>query len=135
MTLLARIESATGPDREIDAEIWERIGLTEGHERHCRDWCRRHKLPRARYLNAWSPAFTGSVDAALTLVPDGLWIEITDMQNGLVASHATIFGPSSVFGSSPDVKGYGQHLPGQRALAICAAAEQFLDDMVGEPKL
>ena len=32
------------------------------------------------------------------------------------------------------VKGYGQHLPGQRALAICAAAEQFLDDMVGEPK-
>lgn len=74
--LIERLQAAPGPDRAIDADIFRAIGLTEAQERHCKDWCRmdgRTDLTTDRYIAAWAPAFTRSVDDALTLLPPGLW--------------------------------------------------------------
>ena len=61
--LIERIEAASGPDRELDHEIYEYLGS-----------------PVVRMVSAtthgtdlvnWAPFYTASVDAALTLVPEG----------------------------------------------------------------
>lgn len=75
-SLLSRLQSLTGPDREIDGEI----ALMNG-------W--RH-LPSGLWLSATCqghadpPEYTTSIEAALTLVPD--WAN----------SHGYDFGPRSV---------------------------------------
>lgn len=57
--LIARIESADGPDRELDVAIHESIGNVV--DRGCpADWHSEDETPR----------YTASVDAALTLVPE-----------------------------------------------------------------
>lgn len=76
--LIARLEAATGPDRELDAAIALAVGYTtypdgygDGNE-----WIdpQGNHLPRAVRMGAQPPKFTASIDAALTLVPDGcLW--------------------------------------------------------------
>lgn len=74
--LLAALQAATGPSRELDAAIFRYIGLTEAQERHARSWCRmdrRTDLTRDDFIRSWAPAFTSSLDDALTLVPEG-WI-------------------------------------------------------------
>lgn len=76
--LIARLEAADGPSNAIDVDIFRIIGLTEAQESHCRKWCKmdgRTDLTRDHYIVAWAPDFTRSIDAALTLVPDGwsLW--------------------------------------------------------------
>lgn len=61
--LIERIEAASGPDRALDHEIYEYLGS-----------------PVVRMVSAttygtdlvnWAPFYTASVDAALTLVPEG----------------------------------------------------------------
>ena len=64
MTILARLQAATGPDREIDAAIavhlgWTKIGNGYG-------W----KSPDDDKYHAEYPAFTGSLDLAETLAGD-----------------------------------------------------------------
>lgn len=55
--LIERLEKATGPDRILDDAIWTAIG---------------HK-------GGFSAQFTGSIDAALTLVPRGaIWKVFND---------------------------------------------------------
>lgn len=73
--LAARIERADGPDRALDAEIalaagyrtWP-DGYGEGSE-----WedPKGNRLPRVRGFGAQPPHFTGSLDAAMQLVPEG----------------------------------------------------------------
>lgn len=53
--LINRLKAATGPDRHLDADIHEASG--GGHT--------------SVILEAFLPRYTGSIDAALTLVPDG----------------------------------------------------------------
>ena len=65
--LSERVMSLSGPDREVDAEIAPLLRLrivNEGHPigRVCYDQ-NSHAVPL--------PAFTGSIDAAMTLVPEG----------------------------------------------------------------
>lgn len=84
--LIERVEAATGPDRRLDAEIAAavRMGLPSG----C-DWAFRfpkweaapNQTGTVRIIGNWdgngdhiagnfcSPAYTGSVDTAMTLVP------------------------------------------------------------------
>jgi hypothetical protein len=51
--LIARLEAATGPDRQLDVDIFVEVAWTgQGDERT-------------------PPAYTSSIDAALTLVPEG----------------------------------------------------------------
>jgi hypothetical protein len=63
--LADRVEALTGPDREIDAEIGMAMGLKNtmrvGHE------C----LGTDRVVPVRCPAYSASLDAALTLVPGG----------------------------------------------------------------
>ena len=72
--LLARVLEGTGPDRELDAEIARMIGLRvveEGHPigRQCYD-----KSGLAVDLRR----YTASLDAALTLVPEGWRVNTAD---------------------------------------------------------
>lgn len=63
--LIARLENATGPDRSIDDAIFE---LAHGRKRG-RSTFEQYE-PSERL-----PEYTGSIDAALTLVPEGYtWI-------------------------------------------------------------
>lgn len=67
IALAARVEQAQGPDRELDAEIARAIGWKESLSG--RWW----KPPGGDDWNFVLPPFTASLDAALTLVPEG-WI-------------------------------------------------------------
>ena len=58
--LIERVEAATGPDRRIDAAIWYAvIEKPLPGEKRDRD-----------VIGRW-PAYTASLDAAMTLVPEG----------------------------------------------------------------
>jgi hypothetical protein len=56
--LIQRLRAATGPDRELDAEIYRFIPVSD----------RQHLVV--------VPAYTASLDAAITLIPDGLDWEV-----------------------------------------------------------
>lgn len=67
MELAAACERAGGPDRELDVEIASHFGfrvVDEGHPlgRQCYD---------ADHRSVRLPAYTASLDAAMTLVPEG----------------------------------------------------------------
>ena len=62
MTLIERLEAATGPDRELDAAILVAVG----GKRRFDDWWIGY-----RFIGREASAFTASIDAALTLVPEG----------------------------------------------------------------
>lgn len=112
MTLIERIEAAKGPDRELDVEIAFASGwrMRDGYW----IWPKRFRLPIGNL--AEPPFFTGSIDAAETLVLDGYqwsvgscgendgpWacVELHDFDKGC-----------------PDFTGTGE----TEALALCAAA-------------
>lgn len=68
-TLALRCESANGPDRELDAEIGVMAGfrvVDEGHPLGLQCYT-------ARGQSVPLPRYTASLDAAITLVPDG-WV-------------------------------------------------------------
>jgi hypothetical protein len=53
--LIARVEAATGPDYDIDREIWRAVDHDAAEE----------------YAACETPAYTASLDAAVSLVPSG----------------------------------------------------------------
>lgn len=67
VALIERLEKAEGPSRELDAHIGWHVGGWRGHicptPESVYDGVRKNKLPVSGY--------TGSIDAALTLVPEG----------------------------------------------------------------
>lgn len=69
--LIARLEKATGPDRELDAAIWQVSGQIDS--RKFGRWMglqpRGSNLSIADYAMTFAPYFTGSIDAALTPAP------------------------------------------------------------------
>lgn len=114
--LIARLEKATGPDRELDGLIfraideqpgdrWQQFAVGEGGAdvwyRECRD-------EKGAYI---SPSFyTASIDAALALVPDGLDWDVSwvgGVYSGCVGFDATA--DIDVRGATP-------------AIALCIAA-------------
>jgi hypothetical protein len=67
--LIAALRAATGPGRELDA----RIAVLEGAEIHDGDWMLVTSFDgRPKSAVVPVPDYTGSIDAALTLVPEGL---------------------------------------------------------------
>lgn len=67
--LLSRISAAAGPSRELDAEIALAHGWKQERDTFIGDcW----KSPQGRYQPG-PPRYTESIDAALTLVPKGLF--------------------------------------------------------------
>lgn len=68
--LIAALETATGPSRELDVEIGLLLAPEGAH--------RTPDRPAGTYAIApgecrQAPWFTASLDAALTLVPEGMW--------------------------------------------------------------
>lgn len=125
MTLIQRLEDITWPDREVDAEIWANInnGYVEPAQRPCKYATVWHKDEgiktalisgykwRDRKLLGYAhdaPSYTASIDAAITLVPDGwsfgLWgkREVIDCElflrktNTVVSVHDAVSEPISI---------------------------------------
>lgn len=101
MTLHDRIEAAEGACRELDAEIAKLVGWE-------RDTHLNWRRPDGKLVNGTQiPAFTKSIDSALTLVPEGCdWAAGTTVTE---LTFATIGFDRPVHAKTP-------------ALAICAAA-------------
>jgi hypothetical protein len=87
--LIAKLEAAVGPDRELDADIlWltdkrraERVywNAATGLPKPLPDWPRPLSgLGPVAVVN-YAPAYTSSLDAALTLVPDGFQWQVRSM--------------------------------------------------------
>ena len=109
--LIARLEKATGPDRELDEQIQAAIsGATlekqaDGRSAYHRDgfWISIGKvLP-----------YTSSIDAAMTLVPEGMEKDFTDLY-GVARVSVGINAEPGPF--------YGTHEGGSLAIALCIAA-------------
>ena len=122
--LVERIEAATGLDRELDAAIAAALRIGTEH-----DWARNYPKWEGRsdgrvHLEKHGPSFaaptyTASIDAAMTLVPEGWSVDLS------------LPGP---FDGMPYAKlmslernpyGLGESIKGKAptpALAICAAA-------------
>lgn len=99
-TLIAKLEAATGPNRELDALIWCAVGPSQTDEEYDAAWrdsnCQlpiapdrelsgmtlaqaieKHPNRIAKAAAYWNvPRFTASIDAALTLVPEGMSYEL-----------------------------------------------------------
>ena len=101
--LLAKLEQATGPDQEIDILIWLCLGKVLAHPNDNEAWQKRlpmapHVPVNARTLyqayklfptdlrgmrRCWNiPSFTASMDAAMTLMPEGWYWDIRKRQQG-----------------------------------------------------
>ena len=82
--LIERLERATGPDRELDAHVHVMLGPS-GFEAEWQyttfkesiaSWVLRGEIVTA-CSNYEIPAYTGSIDASLTLVPEHFSCELT----------------------------------------------------------
>lgn len=111
--LIERLEAASGPSRGLDAEIAPITGLRivdEGHPigRVCYD-TNNHGVPL--------PAYTASIDAALTLVPKDMRdeLEITTLHQVARVALNLNHGPD-------DGPYYGSHACNSIPLALCIAA-------------
>lgn len=69
LELADRCEKAAGPDRELDAVIWLHLPEQESHAwKHEGDeFSHAYQISGADFI----PKFTASLDAAMTLVPEG----------------------------------------------------------------
>lgn len=107
-SLIIRLEKATGPDRELDAEIWAAVrpdlrsavafAQWKGLRPRGEDW----DTAFANYCRERAPHFSRSVDAALTLVPEGWqwvvggdraanggpWADVQPNHTGVTKTHA-----------------------------------------------
>lgn len=115
MTLLERLALATGPSRELDAEIAQAIGYEHrsigiAHPDNCRVW---YDNLGAK-LMAGLPHFTGSIDAAITLIPEGWkWMLFSDCDVHMESLTLTEF---------PTIAATAKTIP----LALCSAAIQAI---------
>ena len=77
--LIARLQAADGPSRELDAEIW--LATTPGATRkkwgytHLASgrWCEIDETRDATHRLILVPTYTDSLDAAVSLVPNDLY--------------------------------------------------------------
>lgn len=91
--LIARLESATGPDRKLDDAILETVGLVWREDFFV--WSQ----TGARYRGQVN--FTASLDAALALVPNGMAWSVTDRRAegyGSPGSYASVWRMNQLVG-------------------------------------
>lgn len=114
--LIERLEKATGPDRELDLVIAKRFNTYRLNTSYMGpddpDWTEHF------------PEYTASIDAALTLVPDGF-------RHAFWHHHSVYLG-AEVFpdkGGGPMHKGHDAKTP---AIALCIAAMKAREEMEGK---
>ena len=126
--LIARIESADGPSRELDAEIARSIGwgcVVRDPEAQGKYVCWRKHYRSGEWIML--PRYTASIDAALTLVPEG-WRPYSADMSIKGRTRFLIEGPKTEW--STDDEGekcagndwYAQGVAATPALALAAAA-------------
>jgi len=73
LALAERCEGASGPDNELSAAVWLHLPEQEGHAwKHGGDKFKHaHQIAGCGFI----PDYTASLDAAISLVPEGLWAE------------------------------------------------------------
>ena len=108
--LIAALTEATGPDRELDAAIAVAKGW---NRREGSDWFTPPNLTVNHHISEL-PRYTASIDAALTLRPEGALYAIENYDShGVYPEHvrasAWVQGAARAFAATP-------------ALAICTAA-------------
>ena len=102
--LIARLEAATGPDRELDAEIVAYL-CERDRDAIIPKGCR---IGYSDFVAAGAfPYYTESIDAALTLVGDMLWMVNSDRIAWII-------------GEDGKTRGYGAGA--NPAIALCVAA-------------
>ncbi len=126
LELAKRVEALDGPDREVDALIWALVEPQE-HDRRCSfdgmkyaghvhtKTEKKAHIKRLAEYNA--PAFTASLDAAMTLVPEGYQFCVTNGNGAWVRKSAHF----------PTIHGDNKH----PALALVAAALRAKEDTNG----
>ena len=117
LALAERCEQAAGPNNGLDAEIALAIGYTHerrGTERAC--WWRTPAGQQLAYVGYKNhpPFFTGSLDAAVTLVPEGWIYELGRGESGTSRSLCRMSDELGIW--------TGWAVAATAALAICAAA-------------
>lgn len=117
LELADRCEAASGPDRGLDEAIYGALVTvrTEGPASHPHVW---HSfLGKPRATDAPTPWFTASIDAALTLKPEGWRVSaLTENETGWWCGLCPL-------GDTPDTAWSGGWGPTPNAaLAVCAAA-------------
>ncbi len=110
MTILDRLQALTGPDREVDALIYIRIGAKPPAE-GAFYWT--SPSGTIEHYAASIPHFTGSIDAAMTLVPEGYDFILS----GIEGDYSAEVGPESSV-----VAHTAQDIIGGPAIALCIAA-------------
>ena len=113
--LIARLEKAAGPDRELDRAIALAMGWTESR-------ASMHMLRSPSGTQEFPYAYTRSIDAAMTLVPDDQWLALSGPHSKIGGFyHGT--GPKRfdvLIGKSDD--GGGEAKGATHAIALCIAA-------------
>lgn len=114
--LIAALEAATGPNEKLDASIAESMGRTvEWHWDHSGQPGSQYPVWLTASGGELVPSFTASIDAALTLVPEG--------HSVVLCLHAD----GSAIACANPADGYGEDADGDTpALAICIAAMKAL---------
>lgn len=117
LALADRCEAATGPDRELDRDIFELTVVGQG--RLANDE-KDILATEARYGAGWLKhieLFTVSIDAAMTLVPNEWFVELCRDRHFECQWSAVLHPP--IASRFTAVEGYGSLTP---ALTLCAAA-------------
>lgn len=115
-----RIERAEGPCRELDAEIAAAVGVKHGPDS---GWCNNHNGDYWT-VDESAPAYTASLDAATTLVPEGCgwfaaWGQTSPsepMGGAIITAHAKFAGYDVANDPIAEAEA------ATPALALCAAA-------------
>lgn len=115
-SIIERVEAATGPDRDVDAAIAPIPGLRVVDEGHPLGRCCYDENGRLAAL----PRYTASLDAAMTLVPEGAgrMIETQQLNRPTKSGAWARVRITQVCGFTVGDEGHGATLP----LALCAAA-------------
>lgn len=123
--LIARIEAASGPDRELDCRIlcadknwhFRKMIVPENNASHVS--FRTSDGDKSLY---YTPKYTASVDAALTLVPDGMLWMVTN--TGVDDPHKPDFSKATAVVADwrRSASEGGDRSAATPALALCAAA-------------
>ena len=119
MSLIEKLEGVTDGSRELDAEIALAVGYTRAwHEDMAPNrggWYWRNKdIGPTHETYDWPPLFSSSLDAALTLVPEGGW-------QWQIRQDPNVYRAAIVGGIVPDLK-IMRGLATSPALALCIAA-------------
>lgn len=104
-SLIARLEAAEGPSRELDAEIWRALGNGVFYSNETQP------QPCDKDTGNYLPLLTASLDSALSLVPEGCAVDFKRFQN-------TGDGWACVWTARGNRSGNGKTV----AIALCLAA-------------